>query len=176
MNMESRLYTPRLMLRPFTLEDAPVLYTLSREETLRRRMPDQVYESEAEAAEVAAFLDGKAQEGEWPFVLGIALKDSGVLIGHVGLSPIDEGIEIGYAIAMAHQGKSYGTEAVAAFSAWAMKRFSLPGIWAILMADNEASRRVLEKAGYIFRWKREKNAFGGTHLCLGYLYTQEEKP
>ncbi len=173
--MEDRLNTPRLLLRPFSLEDAPALYALSREETLRRRMPDQVYESVEDAAEAASFLIGKAQAGEWPFVLGIVLKDTGELIGHVGLSPVAEGIEIGYAVAMAHQGKGYGTEAVAAFSLWAVKRFSLSGIWAILMADNMASCRVLKKAGYVFQWKRERNAFGGAHLCLGYLYTREEE-
>ena len=175
MSTGNRLYTPRLLLRPFTLEDAPAVYDLSREETLRRRMPDQVYGSVEEAADVAAFLAEKAQAEQWPFVLGIVLKDTDELIGHVGLSPVSEGVEIGYAVAMAHQGKGYGTEAVAAFSSWAVKRFSLPGIWAILMADNEASCRVLKKAGYVFKWKREKNAFGGAHLCLGYLYTREEE-
>jgi ribosomal-protein-alanine N-acetyltransferase len=84
-------------------------------------------------------------------------------------------VEIGYAIAMAYQGKGYGAEAVAAFSAWAVQHFALPGIWAILMADNEPSRRILTKAGYVFQWQREKNAFGGTHPCLGYLFTREEK-
>lgn len=172
--MENRIHTQRLLLRPFSLEDAQALYVLSREETLRRRMPDQVYDSVKEAGEVAAFLEGKALAGEWPFVLGIVVKETGELIGHTGLSPVKEGVEIGYAVAMAHQGKGYAAEAVAAFSAWAVKRFGLHNIWAILMADNTPSQRVLEKAGYAFQWKKGKAAFGGTHLCLGYLYTQEE--
>lgn len=172
--MENRIHTPRLLLRPFCLEDAQVLHALSREETLRRRMPDQVYDSVKEAAEVAAFLEGRALTGEWPFVLGAVIKETGELIGHVGLSRVEEGVEIGYAVAMAHQGRGYGAEAVAAFSAWAMERFALPGIWAILMADNTPSQKVLEKAGYAFQWEREKEAFGGTYPCLYYLYTREE--
>ena len=172
--MENGLSTARLLMRSFTFTDAPSLYALSREETLRRRMPDQVYGSVKEAEEAAAHLMERAQRGEWPFVLGGALRESGELIGHVGLSPIQEGVEIGYAIAMAHQGRGYGAEAVAAFSAWALNRFSLPGIWAILMADNHPSRKVLEKAGYQRQWEREREAFGGRYLCLGYLYTRGE--
>jgi [ribosomal protein S5]-alanine N-acetyltransferase len=169
------LHTKRLSLRPFLMEDTTVLFALSREETLRRRMPDQVYDSFEEAAEVTAFLKDRALNGEWPFVLGVTIRETKELIGHVGLSQVPEGIEIGYAIAMAHQGKGYGAEAVAAFSAWAVHHFALPGIWAILMADNEPSRRVLTKSGYVFQWQREENAFGGTHTCLGYLFTREEK-
>jgi RimJ/RimL family protein N-acetyltransferase len=174
LNLTDELLTQRLALRPFSMEDAPAIYIFSREETLHRRMPDQVYGSEAEAAEVIAFLKDKAQAGEWPFVLGIEIRETRELIGHVGLSQIPEGVEIGYAIAMAHQGKGYGTEAVAAFSVWAVHHFPLQVIWAVLMADNEPSRRVLERAGYVFQWKREKSAFGGAHFCLGYLYTREE--
>jgi RimJ/RimL family protein N-acetyltransferase len=108
-------------------------------------------------------------------VLGVEIRETKELIGHVGLSTIPEGAEIGYAIAIAHQGKGYGTEAVTVFSVWSAQNFELPCIWAILMADNEPSRRVLEKAGYAPAWQGERNAFGGIHLCLGYLYSREEK-
>ena len=173
--MQDLCTTPRLLLRPFVKEDAPVLFRLSREEPLRRYIPDQVYESLEEAEEVACFLAEKVTHGEWPYVLGITLKDTGELIGHVGLSPVEEGIEIGYAVAVNHQGKGYATEAVAAFSKWAAERFHLLRIFAILRADNTPSRRVLEKAGYRLIWEREKQIFGGVYPCLGCLYTQEEK-
>lgn len=175
MSPNHELHTNRLTLRPFSKVDALAVYKLSREETLRRRMPDQVYDTADEAADAIAFLKDKALAGELPYVLGVEIRETKELIGHVGLSPIPEGVEIGYAIGMAYQRKGYGAEAVAAFSAWAVRHFSLPGIWAILMADNEPSRRVLEKASYMFQWKHEKSAFSGTHLCLGYLYTREEK-
>jgi ribosomal-protein-alanine N-acetyltransferase len=172
--VQDRCSTPRLLLRPFVKEDAPVLFRLSREEPLRRHLPDQVYESLKEAEEVIDLLAGAVSRGEWPYVLGITLKDTEELIGHVGLSPVEEGIEIGYAVAVSHQRKGYAAEAVAVFSRWAIEKFHLPCIWAILLADNAPSRRVLEKAGYRFQWEREKQAFGGVYPCLGYLYTQEE--
>jgi ribosomal-protein-alanine N-acetyltransferase len=162
------------MLRPFVKEDAPVIFRLSQEEPLRRHLPDQVYASLKEAEELIDLLTEAMLRGEWPYVLGITLRDTGELIGHVGLSPIAEGIEIGYAVAVNHQGKGYAAEAAAAFSKWAVERFRLPCIWAILKADNIPSRRVLEKAGYRFQWEKERQAFGGSYPCLGYLYTQED--
>ena len=170
------LTTARLLLRPFARKDAEAVFRISQEETLKRRMPDQVYASVEEAAEVATFLMDKAEKGEWPFVLGVAVKETGELIGHVGLSDIEEGMEIGYAVAMAHQGKGYAAEAVTAFSGWAVGRFSLAGIWAILMADNLPSQRVLEKAGYVYQWEKKRQAFGGEHLCRCYLYSGEAQP
>jgi len=158
------------------MEDAEAIFRMSQEETLKQRIPDQVYDSVEEAAEIAAFLMDKAKTEEWPFVLGIALQTTGELIGHVGLSPVEEGVEIGYAIAMDHQGKGYATEAVAAFSKWAVNLFSLAGIWAILVMDNHPSKKVLERAGYKYQWEKKKQAFGGEPLCLWYLFSAEEQP
>ena len=166
------LQTPRITLRAFSPEDAAVLYALSQEETLKRHLPDQVYDTVEEAAEVAAFLMDKASKGQWPFVLGVVIRETGELIGHVGLSPVENGIEIGYSIAMAHQGKAYATEVVAAFSKWGAEHIDLSGIWAIVRADNEASIKVLKKAGYVWAWEDRKKAFGGWQLCCGYLFGQ----
>ncbi|WP_353958623.1 GNAT family N-acetyltransferase [Sporolactobacillus laevolacticus] len=47
------------------------------------------------------------------------LKKTNTLIGHVGLSKISDGVEIGYAIGMDYQGNGYATESVGAFSIWA---------------------------------------------------------
>ena len=174
--MEISLLTERLLLRSFVMEDAEAIFRMSQEETLKLRMPDQVYQSLAEAAEIAAFLMDKAKIEEWPFVLGIALQTTGDLVGHVGLSPVEESIEIGYAIAMNHQGRGYASEAVAAFSKWAVNHFSLAGIWAILMSDNHPSKKVLERAGYKYQWGKKKKAFGGEHLCLYYLHSTEVQP
>ena len=165
--------TPRLMLRPFAMEDAPAVMRLSREETLRHRMPDQVYETQEDARKMVSFLAGNVQTDGFPFVLAVALKETGELIGHIGLSPLNEGIEIGYAIAMAHQGRGYATEAVTAFSPWALQRLSMEGILAVVEADNFGSRRVVEKAGYVFLEERTIKAFGRTALCRYYAYRRE---
>jgi RimJ/RimL family protein N-acetyltransferase len=81
-------------------------------------------------------------------VLGVCRGGGTELIGHVGLSPQREGVEIGYAIEAKHQGEGLATEAVRAAVGWGMRRFALDCIFGIASCDNVASCRVLERAGF----------------------------
>jgi RimJ/RimL family protein N-acetyltransferase len=69
-------------------------------------------------------------------------------VGHVGLSPLRESVEVGYAIEEQRQGKGLASRAVVAMSEWGLRRFELTHILGIVAADNLASWRVLERAGY----------------------------
>ena len=98
-------------------------------------------------------LDGCQKEPEkwaWYAMWMIELKN-GTHVGDLcfkGLSP--EGVsEIGYGVLENYQGNGYCTEAVRAALDWA---FSQPGVTAIeaeAEESNLASRRVLEKCGFI---------------------------
>ena len=83
-----------------------------------------------------------------PYVLGIELRVSGTLIGHVGLSAARGSVEIGYAVEDAHQGQGLAGEAVAAVAAWGLSALALPEVLGIVERDNTPSRRVLERAGF----------------------------
>ncbi len=48
--------TSRLLLRPFRISDAPKLFVMSREDGLRRWLPDQVYRDQQHAEQVARAL------------------------------------------------------------------------------------------------------------------------
>jgi len=141
-----------VMLRCFVPEDAPKVFEMSQEDGLRRWIPDQVYEDEAATMEVLDYLIGKYRDPGTPslapYVLGVCLNDSGELIGHVGLSPLDGQVEIGYAIEDKHQGQGLASQAVRAMSEWALAHFELPRILGIVAIDNIASSRVLERAGF----------------------------
>jgi ribosomal-protein-alanine N-acetyltransferase len=164
--------TDHLFLRHFSVDDLGKVFHMSQETGVRRWIPDQVYEDEAKAEGVIRFLSEQyVQEPnprKAPYVLGVALKDTHELIGHVGLSGTDDGVEIGYAIEEKYQGKGYATEAVRAMSDWAVSKLSLPHVLGIVAGDNKASCRVLEKAGYVFVEEKEKNAFGRYGLCRIY--------
>ncbi len=145
--------TSRLLLRPFSLADVPKLFALSREDGLGRWIPDQVYRDHAHAEQVARALmthtanapDPRAH----PYVLGIEHVATSSLIGHVGLSPARGSVEIGYAIEERLQGMGLATEAVTAASGWALTELALPEVLGVVAADNAASCRVLEKAGFV---------------------------
>ena len=61
----------------------------------------------------------------------------------------DGSVEIGYGINETHQGQGYATEAVDAAVTWALQQPGITCVEAETGPDNQASRRVLEKCGFI---------------------------
>jgi ribosomal-protein-alanine N-acetyltransferase len=141
----------KISLRKFVPEDAEKIFRMSREDSLVRFLPDQVYRDEQEAAEVLAHLitayTAPIELAQQPFVLGVVLGGM-ELIGHVGLSQIEQGIEIGYAIEQKHQGRGYAREAVSLMVHFAETNTRLPKIYGIVDPENKASVNVLEKCGF----------------------------
>ena len=97
--------------------------------------------------------------------LQVRLLDTDVAIGGAGFKgrPDDEGeTEIGYGFVRSARGHGYATEAVGALVEVARAR-GLRALTAETAADNEASRRVLEKNGFLLsdrdgealRWRLE---------------------
>jgi RimJ/RimL family protein N-acetyltransferase len=86
----------------------------------------------------------------------------------VGLSPLDGEIEIGYAIEEGRQGHGFATEAVRAMSEWALQRFALPRVLAIVAADNAGSCNVLQNAGFQLAEESIRCIHGRSRLVLTY--------
>ena len=164
--------TPKVELRRFVPDDARRLLVLSHERGMREWLPDQVYADLAQAEGVVRYLLAQADHPDAPrgapLVLGVARRDSGELIGHVGLSPAHGEVEIGYAIAEAHQGHGFATETVRAMTEWGLARFGLAGVLGIVAADNVASCRVLEKAGYVCTDEASRSLHGVVRLVRTY--------
>lgn len=148
------LETNRTIIRKFTLDDIEKVFFMSQEESLKTWIPNQVYDNLDEAKEVIEYLISNYKSlptnEEALYVLGIELKETGELIGHVGLSSIDEGIEIGYAIEEKHQGKGLAKEVVTCVSKWAIDELKLDTVYGCVLKNNIASIKVLEGAGYIY--------------------------
>ena len=66
--------------------------------------------------------------------------------------------EIGYWLGVEYWGRGIATEAVALVTAWAFDAHGLLRIFAQPFADNRASRRVLEKAGYVLEGTMRRSA------------------
>jgi ribosomal-protein-alanine N-acetyltransferase len=145
--------TASLILRRFVPGDAHKVFVMSREPGIRTWIPDQVYENESGALDVLRYLIAQCEDPGTPalapYVLGVCLSSSSELVGHVGLSPLGNQVEVGYAIEDKHQGKGLASEAVTAMSDWGLRRFDLPLILGIVARANVRSCRVLEKAGFV---------------------------
>lgn len=143
------LETKRLILRQFELADTEEIFLFSREKALLKWIPDQVYADPAEARETLEFLMAQYEPARLPYVLAVATRE-GVLIGHVGLSVIKQGVEIGFAIGERYQNRGYAAEAAGAYAEWGKRRFGLTEIYGIVDVYNAASCRTLEKAGFVY--------------------------
>ena len=86
-------------------------------------------------------------------VTNFAIVYENEAVGSMGLilqNDIETGTaEVGYWLGEAVWGKGIGTAALKAFAAWAFAEFNLRRLYAAVMVDNPASRRVLEKTGFV---------------------------
>ncbi|MDZ7671825.1 MAG: GNAT family N-acetyltransferase [Halanaerobiales bacterium] len=157
LNNKIVLTTERLKIRHFTLSDTKQVYKMSREEGIKKWLPDQVYKNKEEAEEVLKFLISRYQYipeiNKCPYVFGVELKGDKELIGHVGLSQVDLGVEVGYGIADQYKNKGYATEVLKDFSKWALDDLNLDKLWGIVDQNNIASINVLEKSNYALKDK-----------------------
>ena len=154
------LTTNRLIIREFNLDDINKVYQMSREKDINKWLPDQVYESKKETKEVLKFLISRYQYipnmSKFPYVFGLELKGKNTLIGHIGLSEIKLGIEVGYAVAKKYTNQGYASEALINFSKWTLDYFDLDTLYGIVDQNNIASINVLEKSNYVLNGKSKQ--------------------
>ncbi|SOD95688.1 8-oxo-dGTP diphosphatase [Caenispirillum bisanense] len=143
------LGTARLRLRPLTPADAPAVRACVGAAEVATRTLDIPHPlpPDAEAAflaDIAADMaTGKA------VVCAVERTEDGVFVGACGLTNIaGDTAEAGYWIAREHWGQGYASEAVAAVVAFAFDELKLARLTANALADNAASLRVMEKAGF----------------------------
>ena len=162
--------TERLTITEFTMDMAQDVHKNSLDEDNRRFVPDEVFETTEEAGETIAFLMSRYGGEEGPFVYPVLLKDR-TNIGYVQLAPVEDGWEIGYHIAKKFTGKGYAAEAVRAFLPVMMKEHHLNQIIGICVAENYASRRVMEKCGFTKLYEGIGPYQGKEINICRYLYT-----
>ena len=143
------IITERLMITEFTPDMAKAVHLNSLDEDTRRFVPDEVFETVEDAAATIAFLMTRYGGTEGPLVYPV-LQRTGENIGYVQAVPLDGGEwEIGFHIAKTHTGRGYATEAVRAFLPVILPALGLKTMAGVCLADNYASRRVMEKCGFI---------------------------
>lgn len=146
------LETGRLIITEFTPDMAASVSEQSLDEANRRFLPDEVFETEEIAAEVIADLSALYGTTDGPLVYPVLLKQEAQAakhIGHVEAVPLEEGgWEIGYHIGGAYTGHGYAAEAVRAFVPVMLERLGIDEMCGVCHAENVASCRVLERAGF----------------------------
>ena len=143
-----KIETERLILRPFSLGDAPEVQRLAgdRDIAANVRMIPHPYELDA-AQDWINSLDDKLEHGE--IHLAITLRDGNQFVGAIGLiiNRDDECAELGYWIGKPYWNKGYCTEAAEAQVRYGFAQLNLNRIHSFYMTKNPASGRVMQKLG-----------------------------
>ena len=92
------------------------------------------------------------------------IRAEGQWVGDVSLAPIDERrgwANLGYWVHPDHWGKGYATEAASLAVTHGFEELALHRVSATIVADNEASKRVVEKLGFVHEGTKRDDAFVG---------------
>jgi [ribosomal protein S5]-alanine N-acetyltransferase len=143
------LETERLILRSFQISDAPRVKELAGAYQIYRptlNIPHPYEEGMAEkwiATHAATFYQGNGVN------LAVTLEADGLLIGAIGLgvSPAHQRAELGYWIGVPYWGNGYCTEAAIEVIKYGFEVLNLHKINSSHMKWNQASGRVMQKAG-----------------------------
>ncbi len=143
------LKTERLTLRAFTIEDAETTAKLAGEWDVASMMAPVPYPYPVSFARDWIESHQASAMGGTDMTFAIWLADT--LIGSINVENRgDDTTGIGYWIGKTFWNKGYITEAVAEILRYAFDILSINLLTTELFADNLASARVLEKAGFTF--------------------------
>ncbi|MBQ1437695.1 MAG: GNAT family N-acetyltransferase [Ruminococcus sp.] len=163
--------TERLTITEFTPDMAQAVHENSLDEDNRRFVPDEVFETVDEAAETIEFLMSQYGGSDGPFVYPVLIKD-GANIGYVQAIPLDDGFwEIGFHVGEKYTKNGYATEAVKAFLPVIMNKLGIEKIKGICLSENIASRKVMEKCGFVLEFEGIDSYQGDQRQICRYWFT-----
>jgi RimJ/RimL family protein N-acetyltransferase len=146
--------TPRLLLREFEAGDAPAVLHYQSDARYQTYYEETEHTPASTEAFVRMFLDQQADSPRWKWQLVIVSEEpyegAGELAGNVGLRLDAPGAltgNIGYELDPELWGHGYATEAAEEMLRFGFEELGLHRIWSWCIADNTASRRVLERLG-----------------------------
>lgn len=137
---KTEIKTKRMILRPMSDSEIEALMERTDSEELRSAYGEM--------------LDGCRCAPEsriWYAPWKMALKDGSDYIGDLGFKgPVkNHAVEIGYGVLPEYENHGYTTEALQTMTQWAFGQKDVVFVEAEAAPDNKASRRVLEKCGFV---------------------------
>ena len=154
MSVAYRIETPRLVLRCWEPDDAPLMKEAvdSSLEHLRPWMPWARFEPQSldEKLELARTFRGEFDLGQ-QYVYGILEPDESRALGGSGLHPRggEGSLEIGYWIRADSIGQGFATEVAAVLTRVGFEHFELDRVDLSCDPENERSRRIPRKLGFV---------------------------
>lgn len=144
--------TPRLVLRKLEKQDSADMYEYACREETTRYLLWNPHPSINYTKSYLTMVQRMYRSGGY-YDWAVVEKESGRMIGTCGFARLDErhGVgEIGYVLNRAFRQKGYASEAASAVIEFGFRRLGLNRIEGRYMAENEASRRVMEHCGMTY--------------------------
>jgi RimJ/RimL family protein N-acetyltransferase len=144
------IISARLELREFSLADGDLVREVAASAEHEALPPGA-------PSDLARLDDWLAADERLPEPEGTAVhlmmldRSLGRIVGSISVFHADwetRSAEIGYGVRADERGKGYATEALAAVARWALTEGGLQRTWLSTIAENVASQRVAEKAGF----------------------------
>lgn len=144
--------TERLILRPFTLEDIEASYQMNLDAEVSKYTGDGgvVSKEEVERRIKENVLGDYKKHGYGR--LAVELKGESKFIGFAGLKYLEDlkEVDLGYRFMKQYWGKGIATEAAKACLDLGFNKLGLSRVIGMVLPENGASIRVLEKLGFQF--------------------------
>lgn len=148
--MIARIETERLVLRALRESDAEAVFKVFGDDAVTRYYDLATFTDIEQARLLIARMNARNANGDalrW----GIVLKENDTVIGTGGFNQFARGwfhAGIGYDLAQAFWNQGYMTEALRAMVQYGFEHLRLNRTEALVVPGNNASGRVLEKAGF----------------------------
>jgi len=144
--------TPRLIIRPFTLEDAPFILRLLNEPSFIENIADKGVRTLEQAADYLVHGPMRSYAAHGHGLWMVALKETGTPLGMCGLIKREafQDIDVGYAFLPEHTSRGYALESVEAVLDFGRRTFGLTRVIALVTPGNARSERLLAKTGFTF--------------------------
>ena len=153
--MDGTLETGRLLLRPWTEEDAEECFRYARDPRVGPAAGWPAHKDVAESRRV--IRDILAVPETW----AIVLKETGLPVGSIGLHRNDlaekeDEAELGFWLGVPYWGRGLVPEAAGEMLRHAFEDLGLARVWCVYYDGNTKSKRVQEKLGFVHQWTTEE--------------------
>lgn len=166
--------SPRLILRPLLLQDAPRISALANDWDLIKQTVSQPFpftRGDAENMILDAWQPDDEEEEE-EILLGIQRTSDTALIGAMAINRDGMQAEVGYWIGRQYWSQGYATEALAALLHQVRFQWGITVLEAVAFHENFASAAVLRKCG--FKHKSDQRSHlpdrGGERMLNRFLW------
>jgi RimJ/RimL family protein N-acetyltransferase len=167
-----QLILKRCIIRPWRLDDAESLTKHANNRKVWIALRDH-FPHPYTIEDAYTFL--KSVVNSEPVTL-FCVEANGAVVGEIGIrigaDVHRQTAEMGYWLGQEFWGRGIMTEAVAAFTDFCFENFQLQRIYAEPFANNPASARVLEKAGFVFEGRLKNNGLKDGKLLDSLLYAR----